>query len=169
MKEKTEAWSSMDVAVRPATPLDVPSCVHLSYLKRKSYESAQPLFWKSAGEGANKLQQKWFEELLRSSDSVFLVACNRDTKVIGFVIAQLKAPPEVYSPPGLTCLIDDFCVENQEWDRIGRPLMAHLRIAVSKLGAGQWLLVSGAHDTAKNAFLQSLPLSPASFWFTGPV
>ncbi len=55
--------------IERSTKTDVASMVSLSFQKRRAYEKAQPQFWKYA-EGAEKVQYKWFEELLDHNDQI---------------------------------------------------------------------------------------------------
>jgi hypothetical protein len=88
--------------------------------------------------------------------------------MLGFIIGKLVLAPEVYDPGGLTLMIDDFCVKDDDsWDSVGAALIDALREASKKTNASQILVVSGHHDSAKCDFLTSVGLSIASRWYVG--
>lgn len=98
-------------SVRQASESDISSMVDLSRVKRLAYEQVQPQFWKYAG-GAEEIQNKWFNELLSKDDYIILVSESQDT-VNGFIIGHIINPPEVYDA-GLTVMVNDFCVANED-------------------------------------------------------
>ena len=148
-----------------ATKNDVASMVELSYQKRKSYEQAQPQFWKYA-EGAEEVQAKWFEELLEHKDYILLVA-KETSKVIGFITGKLVKAPEVYNPGGLTLMIDDFACD--DWMGLGKQLMNRIAEIAKEKGAVQFCVVAGNHDLEKWEFLEEFGLSCASRWYVGAI
>jgi hypothetical protein len=151
-----------------ATKADITSMVNLSYQKRRAYEKAQAQFWRYA-DGAEEVQQKWFEELLERDDHIILVA-KSDTKTIGFIIGRLVKAPEVYDPGGLTLMIDDFCVKlDIDWQSVGLELMNTIQALAKEKGAAQFYVVSGAHDNAKCDFLEKFGLSNAAKWYVGSI
>ena len=151
-----------------ATKADITSMVNLSYQKRRAYEKTQAQFWRYA-EGAEEVQQKWFEELLERDDHIILAA-KSDTETIGFIIGRLVKEPEVYDPGGLTLMIDDFCVKSRiDWQSVGLELMNAIRIIAREKGAAQFYVVSGAHDHAKCEFLEKFGLSYAAKWYVGSI
>ena len=146
--------------IQKAKKSDIPWMVSLSHNKRKNYAEAQKQFWKMA-KNSDDVQQKWFEELLEQQDVIALVSDDKK----GFVIGKIITPPEVYDA-GLTLMIDDFCVaEEGLWTSIGRDLIAEIKKIAAGQEVGQILVVSGAHDLAKNNFLREMNLSVASNWF----
>jgi GNAT superfamily N-acetyltransferase len=153
----------MKAMIRPATLADISGMVALSDLKRREYEKAQPQFWRRA-EKANETQAEWFTELLTSANHILLVAEDAH-HIKGFIIGELKPAPEVYDPGGLTLMIDDFCVENAEWDSIGKPLLHALQQQAKQQGAVQTLVVCGHHDEPKREFLKREGLIVASEWY----
>ena len=160
--------NNQDFKIRVAQRRDIPAMVALSYTKRRDYEKAQPQFWRYA-EGAEEVQTKWFTELLTKDDHMLLVA-KIDEQVAGFVIGRLMKAPEVYDPQGLTLMIDDFCIEeNQKWQEVGGLLLAELRKLGKEQGASQVLVVCGAHDEPKRQFLRDLGLNVASEWYVGGI
>jgi L-amino acid N-acyltransferase YncA len=153
------------IDILPATRADIASMVDLSYQKRRAYEKAQPQFWRYA-ERAEKVQHKWFEELLEHNDYILLVAGNEE-KIVGFVIGRLVNAPEVYDPGGLTLMIDDFCTN--DWQSFGLELMNAIQALAKEKGAAQFYVVSGAHDHAKCDFLEKFGLSNAAKWYVGSI
>lgn len=151
-----------------ATKADIESMVNLSYQKRKAYDKAQGQFWRYA-EGAEEVQHKWFEELLRFDYYVILVA-KSELETIGFIIGRLVKAPEVYDPGGLTLMIDDFCVKSEvDWQSVGLELMNSIRSVAKEKGGSQFYVVSGAHDNAKCEFLEKFGLSNAAKWYVGKI
>ncbi|MBU6339027.1 MAG: hypothetical protein KGQ36_03535 [Rickettsiales bacterium] len=110
---------------------------------------------------SDEIQQKWFEKLLKQQDIIALVSNNKD----GFIVGRVIAPPEVYDA-GLTLMIDDFCVTKKElWNNVGKRLINKIKKIAANKGVKQILIVSGAHDQAKNNFLREMNLIVASKWF----
>lgn len=157
-----------EIKITAASSNDVPSMLVLSYQKRRAYEKAQPQFWRYAGEQAEEAQAKWFQGLLKRKDHILLVA-KSSNEIVGFIIGQLKNAPEVYNPGGLTLFIDDFCVQNNEWNIIGNSLIKHIKEQAKERGASQILVVCGVHDKPKQTFLNHLNLAVASEWHVGVI
>lgn len=145
---------------------DIDAMNHLSYLKRRSYEKAQPRFWKWAGDPGEESQKSWFKELIQDKDHICLVAKNAH-ETLGFVIGKRVPAPEVYAPGGPTLMIDDFCVINDEWQTIGEALIKELKAWGGNQGISQYLVVCGYHDQKKRDFLTRMGMTPASLWFVG--
>jgi hypothetical protein len=191
--------SENSTMIRPSQPSDIDSMVSLSKAKRMLYEKAQPQFWRYAGEEGDKVQEKWFKELLEDKNYVMFTAirhcerlsyrhCERseaiqagspqshallrddDAEVLGFIIGRLMPAPEVYNPGGLTVMIDDFCVQSENlWQSVGAELIKTVQIPAKAKGATQILVVCGANDYPKRKFLNEQNLSIASEWFVGGI
>ncbi len=163
----------LKTSIRKASKEDIKAMVVLSEIKRNSYQKAQPQFWRKA-KNANQIQAKWFEKLLNDKNYILLVAeftNSKSTKkqLAGFIIGNLIKAPEVYNP-GLTLMIDDFCIENNySWDSIGNNLLLHLKNLAQKKEVTQILAVCGHHDKEKCQFLEAAGLSMASNWYTGSI
>jgi hypothetical protein len=147
---------------------DINAINKLSYQKRRNHERAQPQFWKWAGESGEKAQIDWFLDLLKCNKHICLSA-KFSGKIVGFIIGKTISAPEVYSPDGLTLMIDDFCVENDEWEIIGNVLIDKIKLQAKDKGVSQILVVCGSHDVQKKLFLKKINLSIASEWFVGNV
>ena len=147
---------------------DINAINQLSRLKRKNYEKAQPIFWKWAGETGEKMQRNWFKKLLSCENYIGLTAKNSH-KVKGFIIGKIIEAPEVYRPGGPTLMIDDFCVADGDWDKIGGALIAKIKSIAKDRGVVQMVVVSGSHDHSKKMFLKKMGLLSASEWFVGDV
>lgn len=106
--------------IASATTSDRDAMNALSYQKRRAYEKAHPQFWKWAGQSGENAQRKWFLDLLKDENYICLTAKHVD-KLVGFIIGKITPAPEVYNPGGLTLVIDDFCVDNHQWNAIGDP------------------------------------------------
>ncbi|MBY0501614.1 MAG: GNAT family N-acetyltransferase [Alphaproteobacteria bacterium] len=150
--------------IRPVTTADIISMVSLSDQKRRIYEKAQPQFWHRA-EKANETQSQWFKELLSQEDHILLIA-EANRQILGFIIGELKRAPEVYDPGGLTLMIDDFCVKDQElWATIGKKLLLDLQQQAKQRGAIQILIVCGHHDVSKRQFLKKENFILTAEWY----
>ena len=156
--------------VRTSQLSDIDAVVSLSKAKRLSYEKAQPHFWRYAGEEGDKVQEKWFKELLEDKNYVMLTAESNTQEILGFIIGKLMPAPEVYNPGGSTLMIDDFCVKSENlWQSVGHRLIEETKVAAKGRGATQILVVCGAHDLPKRKFLKDQNLSIASEWFVGGI
>lgn len=156
--------------VRTSQLSDTLAMVSLSKAKRKLYKKAQPQFWRYAGEEGDKVQEKWFKELLDDKNYVMFTAESGTQEILGFVIGKLMPAPEVYNPGGLTLMIDDFCVQSENlWQSVGRELIEEAKAAAKVKGASQILVVCGAHDLPKRKLLSEQNLSIASEWFVGGI
>lgn len=157
-------------AVRTSQLSDISAMASLSKAKRLAYEKAQPHFWRYAGEEGDKAQEKWFKELLEDKNYAMFTAESDAKEILGFVISKLMPAPEVYSPGGLTLMIDDFCVQSENlWQSVGTRLIATVKAAAKDKSATQILVVCGAHDLPKRKFLSEQNLSIASEWFVGGI
>lgn len=154
--------------VRIATKNDIAEMVVLSEQKRTEYAHYQPLFWRKAEDSAEK-QEAYFYHLLEQ-DHIILLVSEADTGIDGFIIASIMPAPPVYDIGGLNCMIDDFCVTDEEtWFTIGRELLGQARQTAKELGAVQLVVVTGHHHEAKRAFLSEMGLSLASEWYTAGI
>lgn len=153
--------------VRPAMRKDLAAMLDLADAKRQQYTAYQPVFWRPAPE-AHERQETFFQHVLEDERALTFVA-ERAGAVVGFVIGTLITPPPVYAPGGQTCLVDDFCVANDDWMEIGAALLEAIRTAAYERGAIQIVVISGHLDEAKRAFLVSQELAIASEWWTGPL
>lgn len=154
-----------NIQIHVSKKTDVPSLVALSYQKRRTYEKAQPKFWKYAGTQAESLQTAWFETLLSKPDYILLTATYEE-KIVGFIIGELISSPEVYNPEGLTLLVDDFCIDNEfDWRLVGKLLIDEIKKQAKEKGAVQIVVVCGNHDQPKADFLNESGLSIVSNWY----
>ena len=166
---ESSAQSFDKFAIVPTQISDIEAINKLSYQKRRSYEEAQPTFWKWAGEFGEQVQRDWFIGLQKSENHICLTAKISSGKVIGFVIGKIISSPEVYDPGGLTLMVDDFCVLHNSWATVGNALLSEIKSIAKKRDVSQLVVVSGDHDTAKILFLKKSGLSIASNWFVGDI
>lgn len=155
--------------IKLATAQDLDNMVTLSYKKRRSYEIAQPIFWRYAGPAGDEIQKQYFAELMQRNDYILMV-CEAYDKTLGFIIGRIMKAPEVYDPGGLTLMIDDFCIaEESSWDLVGKKLINEIKILAAQRGVIHLVIVAGAHDKDKNEFLSKIDLSIASHWYVGNI
>jgi len=158
----------LKLAIRNAKQADLKNMVLLSAIKRENYEKINPIFWRKA-ENANAIQQEWFSSLLNDEQYICMV-CEINSEIVGFVIGKLIEAPAVYAPSGLTLMIDDFCVNQDEaWTIVGAELLSNILVAAKEKGAAQTLVVCGEHDKGKRNFLESNQLMATSVWYTGEI
>jgi ribosomal protein S18 acetylase RimI-like enzyme len=150
--------------IRRAQEEDVPRLVALSSAKRTLYQAYQPQFWRRAAD-ADERQEPFLKRLIARENVIALVYEQGDT-ILGFVIAQLVPAPPVYDPGGLTCSIDDFCVEGDaDWPGIGRALLEAAIAEAQAHGAAQTVVVCAHLDEPKRAMLSASGFSIASEWY----
>ena len=143
---------------------DIDWMVKLSHQKRSAYEKAQPHFWKMVGD-SDLIQKNYFLEEIVKNEIIALCYENN----LGFIIGKLVIPPEVYDA-GLTLMIDDFCVSDENlWMNVGKELLQKCIEEAKVKGAKQALIVCGNHDLLKEKLLDDLKLKIASNWYVGEI
>ena len=154
-------------AVRAAHD-DVDEVAALADTRRREYELRQPLFWRPAEDALDR-HRTYLHALVEAEDHVFLVA-RRAGRLSGFIIGRLVPAPPVYEPGGLTCLVDDFVVaEQDEWASLGVALLRALADHARERGAVQAVVVTGHHDEAKRRALRTAGLTVASEWWVAAI
>jgi GNAT superfamily N-acetyltransferase len=156
----------MQSHIRRAEAADVSAIVDLSEAKRLQYQSYQPLFWRKAEDSREK-QAPFLQQML-SRDNVLGLVQERDGVVDGFVIAMLVPAPPVYAA-GLTCVIDDFCVNDLDWQGTGSALLGAATQLAKERGAVQCVVVCGHLDQPKREMLASFGHTIASEWWVTPI
>lgn len=150
--------------IENACAADIAQMVHLSEAKRLIYEKHQPVFWKRA-EGSAEAQRAYLNDLLGRPNVIALV-CRINNNIEGFIIGVLKDAPPVYTPGGLTCIVDDFCVrEVADWGTVGVALFQELSVVARGRGGAQLVVVCGFRDLPKRSMLQSCGCDIASEWY----
>lgn len=152
--------------IRKALAADVPAMVDLSEQKRLQYQAYQPLFWSKAGDSREK--QTPFMAAMIARENVIALVHEREGVADGFVIASLVPSPPVYAA-GLTCVIDDYCVAEQNWDGTGKALLDAALAVARERGAAQCVVVCGHMDQPKRALLAASGLTIASEWWVRPL
>jgi hypothetical protein len=150
--------------VRRAVADDIPQMLELAEERRRLYETYQPTLWRSAP-NAKSAQGAYFKTLISNRKNAIVLVYENAGVVHGFIVATLIEAPPVYAPGGKTCLIDDFAVTQNNWDKAGRALMDEAHGVARAAGAIQTVVVCGHLDEAKREFLGSQDLSIASEWF----
>lgn len=155
-------------AIRWAQADDVPAMVALSERYRRQLATYEPVFWRPASD-AVEAQTRYFLSVLPRPEVLALVYRAVDG-LAGFVIATLQPAPPVYDPGGLTCLIDDFCVEEERyWPKAGAALLQEAMRCAKERGAVQVVVICPHRDQAKLTLLSAEGLSVASEWHTRAV
>jgi GNAT superfamily N-acetyltransferase len=150
--------------IRRAEARDVAAMVELSERKRLEYQSYEPRFWRKAADSREK-QTPHFERVLSGEQAIAFVHEGQG-EVDGFIVGVLVEAPPVYDPGGLTCLVDDFVVDAQDWDTVGAALLAAVEREAGLRGAVQTVVVCGHRDEAKRAALAGERFSLTSEWYT---
>lgn len=154
------------MAVRRASPSDIPQMVRLIEAQRQRYEVYQPVMWKRAAH-AESATRRFFEKQLGDASAIALVF-EQAGQIAAFLIAREIPTPPVFDPGGATVLVDDFCVSDPSlWMSMGRDLLAALT-AERKATWRQVMVVCGDADKAKAALLADFGLTIASTWWTAP-
>ena len=154
--------------IRPATQDDLPRLLELASQRRADYERAQPRFWLQSADAIER-QRPYFARQL-ADERIIALAHESDGVIDGFIIAALIAAPPVYDPGGDTCLVDDFVVADPEnWSTNGAALLAAARDRALALGAVQFVIIGGHHDTPKRAMLAASGHTIASEWWLSPL
>lgn len=152
------------MTIRAATIADVPQMTSLIQAERQRLEAWQPTMWRQAKDVTGQTSE-WFSALVAGEDVVTLVS-TKDTEVNGLLIAFPQPSPPVYDP-GLTYMIDDFCVADDSlWPNVGAELLSEALWLIRKNGAAQCLAVSPVLHQTKADVLGAAGLRPASTWWT---
>jgi len=153
------------MVIRSAEAGDIESCVGMIEARRRLYETFEPGFWRKAEHSA-AMSTAFFSHLAADAGALFLVS-QADAGIDGFLIAMNTQHPPVYAPGGPTALIDDFCVaEPALFPSVGAALLEEARDRLKTRGFTQLVVVCGARDTARTAFLQGQALSLTTTWWT---
>lgn len=141
----------------------------LSRIKRMSYEKTHPIFWKWGGEEGESCQIEWFKELVGNNAEYICLTAESSHQVKGFIIGAIINAPKVYKPGCQTIMVDDFCVDGDNWKIIGNALIEAMKKEMDKRSIKQLVIVCGSHDDAKRDFIESTGLLAASYWYVGSV
>ncbi len=154
--------------IRPAGNCDLEEILNLANAKRLEYEIYQPVFWRVAPDTI--AQQTDYIARQIADEKVITLVATSESKVVGFVIGRLVPAPPVYNPGGLTCLVDDFVVnESDSWETVGADLLHQVRNAALSRGAAQVVVVCGHLDEPKRKALEESSLTIASEWWVAPL
>lgn len=154
--------------VRRATQDAVGRMTELAALKRKEYESYEPVMWRTAKD-AETNHAAWLSRLVDDESHVCIVH-ERNDRIDGFIIGKVQPAPPIYDPGGLTCVVDDFVVEDSAtWNTTGARLLGELTELVRAQGVSQLIVVAGHKDGPKRDMLRARSYSLASEWYTLPL
>lgn len=141
------------MAVRPMTQDDAPWAASLMELRRDEYQRYAPVFWRpTAG--------------IAPFHAEFLAAQIADPTVVALRTSTGFA---VATPGESHFYVDDFALENGDWDRTGAELLRGTWEAASHLGADYLRVVTAQRDTPKVALLTTHGLHVATQWWVRPV
>jgi GNAT superfamily N-acetyltransferase len=158
----------VEFQVRAAVATDLESLIAIAAKKREQYQSYEPQFWRPASDAVDK-QRQFFRALIKDEDVAVVVATG-PRHVQGFAMARTLEAPPVYDPGGLTCLVDDFAVDDDsDWPKVGPLLLQALAGWAASRGASQVVIVTARMDGAKRQVLRDAQLSVASEWWVGRV
>ena len=152
------------MSVRAAADADVEAMVALSEQFRARLQTLSPVFWRKAADSAEK-HAVWFRILL-TADGTFALVHDGADAIDGFIIGRMTPAPPVYAPGGPICLVDDFCVseDDGDWTHTGRALLEATEGLARERGAVLSVVVCPHLGGAKREFLASLGFAPTSEW-----
>lgn len=151
-----------------ATADDVDAIATLAQQVREQYAGYQPTFWRVAP-NALDLHRAFVSHLVADGEVLSLVATGEDHELLGYAFATVGAAPPVYDPGGLTGMVDDFAVADDDlWSTVGVELGGAVRRRLADRGAVQIVVVCGVEHEAKRQALGSMGLAVASEWWVGP-
>ncbi len=153
-----------EAAIRVATSDDIPSMIRLAEEHRRELSSFQPMMWREAAKASEK-QAGFFTHQIAQENVIALVAQSK-SELAGFAIGSLVGAPPVYSPGGLTLLIDDFAIAGGErWDGLGKTLVQELTLRAKAAGAVQAVVICPHLLSDKREFLGMEGFEIASEWW----
>jgi hypothetical protein len=149
--------------IRKAAPADIPAMVALSDRDRTRREKVDPEFFRKNAAGA-EFQAYFFKNQLES-DRIIAVVDEDAGKLRGFVIATIMQAPPVFDPGGLTILIDDFTVADEnEWNSIGVALLGYVKKEGKVRGAVGVVTICARGDDLKHRWLEVIGTRVVSEW-----
>jgi GNAT superfamily N-acetyltransferase len=154
----------MESAIRLAQAEDVSAMVELSEQQRRLDQERYHLkFYHKAADSREK-QLPYFQRQV-ADERVIALVHEPNGSIDGFIIGMLIDAPPVYDPGGLTCLVDDFVVQQPEaWSQIGAALLRQVNQLAKEQGAVQTVVVCRRLDEDKRTTLASLGLTVVSEW-----
>ena len=148
---------------RKAELSDVEPMVRLSEVFRESLSSYSQVFWRMADDSLEK-HAVWLRILLASPNHIALIA-EADSKLSGFIIANLQDAPPIYAPGGPVCLIDDYCVAaDAPWSSVGSELLEAVEARARDRGAVVSVVVCPHLAVEKRGFLAERAFEVTCEW-----
>ncbi len=149
--------------IRKAVADDILAMVALSDRDRTHREKYDPEFFRKNPAGA-EFQAYFFKNQLES-DRIIAVVDEDAGKLRGFVIASIMQAPPVFDPGGLTVLIDDFTIADEnEWNSIGVALLEHVKTEGKVRGAVGVVTICARGDDLKHRWLEEIGTRVVSEW-----
>ncbi|MEQ9143758.1 MAG: N-acetyltransferase [Parvibaculaceae bacterium] len=150
------------MGIRRATADDVDRMVALIEEERTRMAEWQPTMWRKALNSAEKTSE-WFPILIQD-ENVISIVHEQNGQIDGFLVAIPQPAPPVYDP-GLTFVIDDFCVaKDDRWPSLGGALLDYAINEARGRHAAQCISISPIAHHAKMEVLKSRGLEPATIW-----
>ncbi len=108
--------------VRPATIDDLDAIETLCQKKFQQYTNYQPLYYKLAAD-ARERHMTYLSDQIHVGQQIMLVHETNKT-IDGFIMAKVMVPVPVYDQSLVTCLVDDFVVDDPaHWPTLGAELL----------------------------------------------
>jgi hypothetical protein len=154
----------VESSVRLAQAEDVSAMVELSEQQRQIDEERYRLKFYHKATDSREKQLPYFQRQL-AEERVIALVHEQSGSIDGFIIGMLIEAPPVYDPGGLTCLVDDFVVQQPEaWPHVGASLLRQVNHLAKEQGAVQTVVICRRLDEAKRTTLASLGLTVVSEW-----
>jgi hypothetical protein len=148
---------------RKAVADDIPAMVALSDRDRTRREKSDLEFFRKNPAGA-QFQALFFKTQLES-DRIIAMVDEDAGRLRGFVIASIMQAPPVYDPGGLTILIDDFTIADEnEWNSVGLALLEHVKTEGKVRGAVGVVTICARGDDLKHRWLERIGTRVVSEW-----
>ena len=149
--------------IRKAVADDISAMVALSDRDRTHREKVDPEFFRKNPAGA-QFQAYFFKNQLES-DRIIAAVDEDAGQLRGFVIATIMQAPPVYDPGGLTVLIDDFTVADEnEWTSVGLALLQYVKTESKVRGAVGMVTICARGDDLKHRWLEEIGTRIVSEW-----
>ncbi len=145
--------------IRPATPADADAVVAMWQIMVDQHQAYDRLRWRMKP-NAPALWRKFFLEVLAKKDSFALVAVNATGQPIGYLVANIAAPPPIVAIRSRGDIGDLFVRKEYRRHGLGRRLMNHAVKIMKSRGAEYISLYVAASNRSAVRFYKNLGLKP---------